>query len=63
MFLYLVGSVAHVVHSGASGSRNVDALFLISGRTGTDATKSTKLVFSDLVGSAGLIGHSDASGA
>jgi hypothetical protein len=27
LFLHLVGSAVHVVHSGASGAQNVDALF------------------------------------
>jgi hypothetical protein len=31
MFLYPVGSVGHVVLSGASGAQNVDALFFMLG--------------------------------
>jgi hypothetical protein len=33
-------SAGHVVHCSASGVRNIDALFLCSGGTGTDSTKS-----------------------
>jgi hypothetical protein len=40
MFLHLVGSVGHVVHSGVFGPRNIDALFLCSGGTYTDSTKT-----------------------
>jgi hypothetical protein len=29
VFLHPVGSVDHVVHSGVSGARNVDALFFV----------------------------------
>jgi hypothetical protein len=29
VFLHLVGVVGHVVHSGASGERNLDALFFV----------------------------------
>jgi hypothetical protein len=29
MFMYLVGSAGHVVHSSASGAQNIDALFFI----------------------------------
>jgi hypothetical protein len=32
VFLHVVGSVGHVVHFGASGTRNVIALFFILGR-------------------------------
>jgi hypothetical protein len=38
--LDLVGSAGHVMHSGASVVRNIDALFLCSGDSGKDSTKS-----------------------
>jgi hypothetical protein len=38
MLLNPVGCADHVVHSGASGPRNIDSLFLCSGGTGKDST-------------------------
>jgi hypothetical protein len=29
VFLHLVGSADHIIHSGALGARNIDALFLM----------------------------------
>jgi hypothetical protein len=40
MFLHLVGSDGHVVHSGASGKQNVNVLFFMLGGTDTDSIKS-----------------------
>jgi hypothetical protein len=40
VFLHLVGSAGHVMHSGASGERNIDILFSCSGGSGTDLRKS-----------------------
>jgi hypothetical protein len=41
VFLHPVGSAGHVVHSGASGPRNIEALFSWSGGPSTDSLKST----------------------
>jgi hypothetical protein len=69
VFLHLVGSAGHVVHSDVSGARNVNALIFMlrwdrygfpKKRTGT---LYAELVFLHLVGSAGHIVHSHASGA
>jgi hypothetical protein len=65
-FLHPVGSVGHVVHSGASKARNVDALFFMLGsaRGGFhkkhDGTRYAELVFFHPVGSVGHVVHSGA---
>jgi hypothetical protein len=40
MFLHPVGSMGHVVHCGASGPQNVDALFFMLGELGAVSIKS-----------------------
>jgi hypothetical protein len=63
-----VGSVGHVVHSGASGTRNMDALFFMFRwvRYGFDKkrgrTRYAELMFFHLMGSAGHVVHFSVSG-
>jgi hypothetical protein len=69
LFLHPVGSVGHVVHSGASGVRNVDALFFMLrlDRYAFDKKRVgrhyAELVFLHPVGSACHVVHSGGCGA
>jgi hypothetical protein len=51
VFLHPVGSAGHVVHSGASGMRNIDELFFMLGwpwcsfHQKRDGTRYSELVF------------------
>jgi hypothetical protein len=64
-----MGFVGHVVHSGASRAKIVDALFFMlrwprcSFHKTRARTRYVKLVFLHSVGSAGHVVHSYASGA
>jgi hypothetical protein len=66
VFLCSVESAGHVVHSGASGVRNVDTLFSCLGGPGAVSIKSAPgthygtLVILHPVGSAGHVLHSGA---
>jgi hypothetical protein len=65
LFLHPMGSVGHLVHSGALGARNVDALMLgwaqCSFHKKHASARYAQLVFSHPVGSVGHVVHSGVS--
>jgi hypothetical protein len=69
VFLHSVGSACHAVHSGASGPRNINALFFMLrwNRYGFNkkhaGTRYSELVFLYPMGYAGHVIHFSASGA
>jgi hypothetical protein len=69
MFFHLVGSSGHIVHSGASGVRNVVAIFFMLVWARYDFNKKragahfVEIVFLHLVRAAGHVVHYGASGA
>jgi hypothetical protein len=69
VFLHLVGSAGHIIHSSAYGVPNVNALFFLLRWDRYELhkkraeTRYVKLVILRPVGSAGHVEHSCASGA